>query len=95
VLHPTEQSHSPACERTGLDVIVVRSPLVQGAIVGDIVVGGTLAGAEVLLLRTRLHVADAIAGALAAATARVAASTHLLHDAPVAGARAGRPFRPG
>jgi len=37
----------------------------------------------------------AIAGALAAATARVAAPTHLLHDAPVAGARAGRPFRPG
>jgi len=67
----------------------MRSPLVQGAIVWNIVVGGALAGAEVLLLRTRLHVANAVAGALPATTARTAAPTHLMHDASVAGARTG------
>lgn len=93
--HAAGSSDSPAGQGTGFDIIVVRRPFVQGAIVGHIVVGGTLVRTEVLLLRTRLHVADAIASALAATIAGSAATAHLLHDAAVAGARTCWPLRPG
>lgn len=85
--HAAGSSDSPAGQGTGFDIIVVRRPFVQGAIVGHIIVGGTLVRTEVLLLRTRLHVADAIASTLAATIAGSAAASHLLHDAAVAGAR--------
>lgn len=79
--------YSPAGQGTGFNIIVVWRPFVQGAIVGYIVVGGTLVRTEVLLLRTWLHVADTIPGTLAATIAGGAAAAHLLHDAAVTSAR--------
>lgn len=91
--HPS--ANSPAGQGTGFHIIVVWRPFVQGAIVGYIVVGGTLVRTEVLLLRTRLHVADTIPGTLAATIAGRAAASHLLHNAAVTSARTCRPIRPG